>query len=459
MPSTHFIRHIKEQGSRMFGATLDGDRLGNEMRANRKNFIRLPYDTIQSEICGTVLLYQYYVETTNSIQQIITLGEYHKTQVQQGTFTRILEDLVKKTLCPIDVLLEESFHAYQEKTLFRRGDKPFGHGSLLSQFLKNNPGAITSRQQQYTQYIQRYMGRVKFWGIDMRMMHWFPLLTMDDLFDNQTRNEVLGLVFDIKKYRSDPQGYDRTVCNKLRQVLPPGLYETIRKTKAIHGHMDMMKRLDPYDTIMAVNLCRFARHDTGRGIGGVLDLYQYLRLAKLVRQDKNRIIVCLSGFHHTDALFWFMRLDPSILPIDGRFTRHDCCRILFKVVPMDQFQARKRQFMSLQDVLQLKKINPSKLNKLIDKMTLPYLSYYLQRLYHHYKSIRFPTSSNMRKHTTSSTPSIRRIHDHQQDRLDLYPDKFVFTPHHGEPSSRQTALQGGLKDFLKDVVMHAEIDT
>lgn len=365
MPSTKFLNYILEKGGRMFGATLDGDQLKHEMQVNKQHFLEIPYETVKTKSCGTVLMYQYYVETSNSIQQIITLGEHHRTQVQQGTFTRILEDLVGNTSCPIDVFVEESFHPYQEKTLFKRSSRPFGGKSLLSQFLRKHPDATTSKQQQqslttipgYTQkYIQPYMGKMKFWNIDLRVMFWFPLLTMDNLFNNQTRKEMLELVFDVRKYRSDPQGYDIAVHNKLKQILHLDLYEKIIKTKAITGHNEIMKKLDQYDINVAVNLCRFARHDSGRDIIGVMDFYHYLRLAKLVRQDKNRIIICLSGFNHTDALFWFMRLNQGSLsfhensndfivsPMDGMFTINKCHDIVVKNVPISQKTKRMQLF-------------------------------------------------------------------------------------------------------------------
>jgi hypothetical protein len=169
-------------------------------RINFQKWKSLPYPIFNVDLSGCTSVYQYFIKTSKSVQQIISVGEYHTDKVPENFVVNLLQNLSKTLECPIHVLFEAQYHKHAYIDFLKPSDLAFKTRSLISlPFFQTDIIHMKQDQLDITtdfthKHLTRYGGKVKAWGNDLRHMYWFPLLYK---LDEKMKKDLLQVTFDI----------------------------------------------------------------------------------------------------------------------------------------------------------------------------------------------------------------------------------------------------------------------
>lgn len=343
------------------------DYIGNN--PNRSQYFQL-------QVVGVRKISLYHVHTMRSQQTILVLGERHTSPAHNAD--KILKTLVSNLNCPIDIVVERIYES--------------GHviiqGNNLISFFTSEPttrcfqrGKVPKQQQiqQSTDYyktcIEPYEGKIKMWGIDIRRMSWFKwfLFIQYSSYQQAIKNdkELLQMtkqmflqVLDYDLYLQDPLSYDNIIREKYNQVFQyfiskftiSGKDEFVNRFNSpqhIRGEKDHMKLMESlhflnYDSAKyicsRISIDIEQSFDTAMFVRYFSDIYCFLRICRLVRQDRNRMILCFIGAQHVEIMHDFFIHCSLAYPTDTSPS------------PVIQYIGGKEYTQSVQTSLMLKKL-------------------------------------------------------------------------------------------------------
>lgn len=288
-----------------------------------------------------------FVRTIKSQQTILFLGEHH--EITTGNTPQILETLVRELDCPIDVLAEKPYDlgisvppennalmSYFRKLswskCFVKGFVP--KQTLLADYPEYN-------KEYFEKCVEPFQGKVKFWGIDIRQMSWFRWFLLKFYKDKKKdpsvlishAKELFCRMLDYDAYLKDPVAYDKSIkegytalFNELisTYTLPEDKIAQFKQRflqkEPSHekDHMKLMKSVSYLSYPIAKYICDMVRNnvkesfETSLFVRYLQDIYTFLRIVRLVREDKNRMIVLFVGANHIDMLKAFFRNCPDL---------------------------------------------------------------------------------------------------------------------------------------------------
>jgi len=296
-----------------------------------------PISTISVKVQGCKSITQYDYSTEKSTGHIALIGENH---TYPGNNPALLEEILKKTRCPIDICVERDYE-------IGRVPQKLENSSLMSYFrtdpirlcstkgyVPKQDNILSSSPKFWRDCIEPYRGRVKIWSLDLREYKFFRVLLIParNAIAHRQKQVLFEAILSYDRYKVNPDSYKLVVESEYRIYLHiqfPTEDDTRYSTYLDTGknHMRLMHDLGylpkgvikQWIRIVKKHLIRDEmirdKFDTMRGI---MDIYTALRIVRLIQQEENRIILFFGGDTHRriiDELLTVYTTHVGIQPI------------------------------------------------------------------------------------------------------------------------------------------------
>lgn len=296
----------------------------------------------------------YFVRSLASQQIIITIGEDHTVPNINNT-SDILKTLVKNMDCPIDVLVERPHTPLKLSPTKANSLISYFNNELAKCFIKGyipRQQKITeqSNKDYYRECVKPYQGKIKLWGTDIRQMSWFRwfnyILYPEDPdqpygpIDRRITPDIIeytkklfSVTFDYDYFLTDRDGYDKTVRHGYHYLLErvaDVLGERITKNRKLQQMISRMQTHEK-DHLRFMGSLSFFSPETARYICGTIqeecqgdkfnmnnmlfsiaDASMYIRTARLVRENKNRVLLLFMGMDHMNDFHRLLTKFPYV---------------------------------------------------------------------------------------------------------------------------------------------------
>lgn len=311
-----------------------------------------PVHYIKIEGCTEVAWYKI----KDRSQYIYIIGENHN---YKGNVLSILKDFSSSLKCPIHVIVEKSYDSFWDlgiASYYKANSTSFYQPPLNTCTKKGAiPNTETLFLPENKEYLENcvapYKGRVKIWAIDVRRTSIFHLIyipwntcvySLTENFvldkikkDNSWKNwfeRTKGILYDIFNFslaRNNLVKYDQAIMESLYKyyrAIPKDAPETIQKTKEqlddiISGilltkdksHLDFVKSILHFPPDVVSKWREIVIKEIEKKVFSVLfcigihDLYAMIRIARILKKQKEGILLFFGGFTHSKNLRLFLK--------------------------------------------------------------------------------------------------------------------------------------------------------
>lgn len=293
-------------------------------------------------------------------QYILIIGENHQ---DKGNSIELIKHLADSTNCPIDVIIEDQYESYwneelgytqSNSTRFRAEKKRVCYDPRQ---IPSSPRKISRSSDFYKTCIRPYQGRLKIWAEDIRSTSIFKMfldatfkvfnkyarkrVDLDEIehdfnllyeTDRQFRQwftrvkRVMKSFFHFNLYHKDASKYHDTILKELRL-----LFQTegnpINNQWFLHhldlvlksrdkSHMTFARDMTRHFSSSYLNkLKRYVDQEIDNGLffdtllnAIIFDVAILLRIQKILRKQKEGLIVCFVGYNHLLNLEEIMKI-------------------------------------------------------------------------------------------------------------------------------------------------------
>lgn len=285
------------------------DYFGNQ--PNKSQYFKLPIEGIR-------IVTIYFTHTPRSQQLLLLMGEQHDSPVNNAK--EIIQTLVNELDCPIDIIVERPYVSNNLISYFTT--KP-----ITNCFIKgNNPKQefLSSNTDYYKSCVEPYKGKVKMWEIDMQQMSWFnwflfirynneQQIKKDKSLMTMTKQFFLNIL-NYDAYVTNPTYYDNTIqeqyntifdyFSKKYTISDKDQFIKRFRTQKEKDYMKLMESLSYLTYESAKYICDKIRTECEKTFDIVAfvrylsDAYAFMKICRIIREDKNRMIVCFVGEQH-----------------------------------------------------------------------------------------------------------------------------------------------------------------
>lgn len=301
-----------------------------QMDRLEKDFFRNEYHIVAIEGIANATMMRYLHPSSN--QYVLILGEDHD---EDGNFVQFLQGLLQTGSCPVDMIVEKE---YKRSMARYAGSQVFSHRHWKSNkshlyYLRQDLEQCTAPTVKTSQLLSRghrhfveqcilpFQGRVKFWSEDLRFTQDFIFLQflsvdLDDettALQQQYRREFFERLTDYRLYAEHRDQYMASMQAFLERV--QDLVSQIFERVEFEEHTTEQRWRHFFEDLPLAKVREWmemiARSDDQyrARFAALFDIPACERVLRLLREDKNRMIVVFTGAKHTSKLVQMLTSD------------------------------------------------------------------------------------------------------------------------------------------------------